>query len=235
MFETDDLTPQDSSEVRDRLDSRDAFSEPQPDRDDYPSVPDVVRDAVWGLAWRSLPREEGNSTLERHEARAKLARAQAAKKTASSAFAPPEAIELPELNEDVPVESLLLFDPNSESSPDWARGVETPCNIPVDEEVNAAPQSWRDALRDSDFFALLGLRRSTLIELAALVIAFPFGILFALRFFRALRAYSQGDDATALEEAERMKKTRTLAAQACLGALLGALGACLWALGSNGI
>lgn len=228
MFETDDITPQDSSAERDRFDSRDASSEPQSDRDDYPPVPDVVRDAVWGLAWRSLPREEGNSTLERHEARAKLARAQAATKTAASSFAPPEAIELPELNEDVPVESLLLFDPNSESSPDWARGVETPRNIPVDEEVNAAPQSWRDALRDSDFYALFGLRRSTSKELAALMIAFPFGILFAICLFRAFRAYRQGDDATALEEAERMRKTRTLAAQACLGALWGALGACLW-------
>lgn len=217
MFETDDLTPPDSSES-------------QSDRGDSPPIPDVVRDAAWGLAWRSLPREEGNSTLERHEARAKLARAQNATKTKPSALAPPEAIELPELNEDVPVESLLLFDPTSESSPEWARGEGTPRNIPVDEEANDASSSWRD----SDFYALLGLRRSTPKELAALIIAFPFGILFAHRFFRALRAYRQGDDATALEEAEKMKTTRTLAAQACLGALLGALGAWIWELGISG-
>ena len=221
MFETDDLTPPDSSES-------------QSDRGDSPPIPDVVRDAAWGLAWRSLPREEGNSTLERHEARAKLARAQNATKTKPSALAPPEAIELPELNEDVPVESLLLFDPTSESSPEWARGEGTPRNIPVDEEANDASSSWRDALRDSDFYALFGLRRSTPKELAALIIAFPFGILFAHRFFRALRAYRQGDDATALEEAEKMKTTRTLAAQACLGALLGALGAWIWELGISG-
>ena len=213
MFETDDLTPPDSSES-------------QSDRGDSPPIPDVVRDAAWGLAWRSLPREEGNSTLERHEARAKLARAQNATKTKPSALAPPEAIELPELNEDVPVESLLLFDPTSESSPEWARGEGTPRNIPVDEEANDASSSWGD----SDFYALLGLRRSTPKELAALIIAFPLGILFAMRFFRALRAYSQGDDASALEEVERMKKTRTHAAQACLGALFGALGACLWSV-----
>ena len=217
MFETDDLTPPDSSES-------------QSDRGDSPPIPDVVRDAAWGLAWRSLPREEGNSTLERHEARAKLARAQNATKTKPSALAPPEAIELPELNEDVPIESLLLFDPTSESSPEWARGVGSSQNIPVDEEGNDASLSWRNALRDSDFYALFGLRRSTPKDLAALIIAFPLGILFAIRFFRALRAYRQGDDATALEEAERMKKTRTLAAQACLGALCGALGACLWSV-----
>ena len=217
MFETDDLTPPDSSES-------------QSDRGDSPPIPDVVRDAAWGLAWRSLPREEGNSTLERHEARAKLARAQNATKTKPSALAPPEAIELPELNEDVPVESLLLFDPTSESSPEWARGEETPRNIPVDEEANDASSSWGD----SDFYALLGLRRSTPKELAALIIAIPFGFLVALRFFRALRAYRQGDDATALEEAEKMKKTRTLAAQACLGALLGARGAWIWELGISG-
>ena len=226
MFETDDLTPQDSSEERARFNSRDDSSESQSGRDDSPPIPAVVRDAVWGLAWRSLPREEGRSTLERHEARAKLARGQAAPKTTSSALAPPEAIELPELQEDVPIESLLLFDPTSESSPEWARGVGSSQNIPVDEEANDASSSWRD----SDFYALLGLRRSTPKELAALIIAFPFGILFAHRFFRALRAYRQGDDATALEEAERMKKTRTLAAQACLGALCGALGACLWSV-----
>lgn len=143
---------------------------------------------------------------------------------------PPQAIELPELQEDVPIESLLLFDPTSESSPEWARGVGSSQNIPVDEEATDASLSWRNALRDSDFYALFGLRRSTPKDLAALIIAFPLGILFAIRFFRALRAYRQGDDATALEEAERMKKTRTLAAQACLGALCGALGACLWSV-----
>ena len=222
MFETDDLTPQDSSEERARFNSRDDSSESQ---SGSPPIPAVVRDAVWGLAWRSLPREEGNSTLERHEARAKLARGQAAPKTTSSALAPPAAIELPELQEDVPIESLLLFDPTSES-----RGVGSSQNIPVDEEATDAPPSWRNALRDSDFYALFGLRRSTPKDLAALIIAFPLGILFAIRFFRALRAYRQGDDATALEEAERMKKTRTLAAQACLGALCGALGACLWSV-----
>ena len=228
MFETDDLTPQDSSEERARFNSRDDSSESQSGRGDSPPIPAVVRDAVWGLAWRSLPREEGNSTLERHEARAKLARGQAAPKTTSSSLALPQAIELPELQEDVPIESLLLFDPTSESSPEWARGVGSSQNIPVDEEGNDASLSWRNALRDSDFYALLGLRRSTPKDLAALIIAFPLGILFATRFFRALRAYRQGDDATALEEAERMKKTRTLAARACLGALCGALGACLW-------
>ncbi len=228
MFETDDLPPQNSSEERDRSDLRDAFSESQHDRDDSIPVPDVVRDAVWGQAWRAIPREEGNSTLERHESRAKLARAQAAMKTNASSLAPPEAIELPDLSESVPEESLLLFDPNSDATPDWARGVSIPRNLSADERETDATSSWRDALHDPDFYAFLGFRRLTPRELAALIVAaFPFGILYACRLIVAARAYCKGDEATALAEVERMKKTRSLGVKACVGALLGALCASL--------